>query len=307
MEATLKEVRISRLGALLNKNSNQFSFFLLTLPAILLYLCFFIFPVLSGFYYSMTDWDGISKNYQLIGLNNYFEILQDFRFLQALGFTLYYTFLLLTLTLSVALGGALLLDGKIKFKGFLRSVYFFPAVLSLVTVGTIFNQLFYAVLPSVGEHLGIDWLTSNILSNPSTAVYGIVIANVYQGLAIPMIIFMAGLSSVPKDMHEAATIDGANSLQRFFFITVPFLIPMLIVNMVMITKSGLMVFDFIVVMTNGGPIRSTESIGLLIYNHGFNELKFAYGTAESILTFLIIAIISFIQIKLLNRKEVGQQ
>ncbi|WP_199615858.1 carbohydrate ABC transporter permease [Paenibacillus alkalitolerans] len=288
-------------------NSGRLTFVLLTLPAAVLYAIFFVYPVVSGFFYSFTDWDGISGAYRFIGLDNYIHILQDHRFLHALGFTLYYTGLSVVLLAVVSLGAALLLNGNIRFKAFIRSVYFFPAVLSLVTVGSIFNQFFYAALPSIGEFLGIGWLSQNILSNPHTAIYGIVAANLWQGFAVPMVIFMAGLSGVPKDMHEAATIDGAGPFQRFFYVTIPFLIPMLIVNLVILTKHGLMVFDLIVLMTDGGPVQSTESIGILIYKHGFQNLKFGYGTAESIFTFFIMAVVSIVQIRILNRKGVGQQ
>lgn len=287
--------------------SGRMMYVLLTLPAAVLYAIFFVYPVISGLIYSFTDWDGISRAYRYIGLDNYIHILKDTRFLHALGFTLYYTCLSVIFLLAAALGVALLLNGNIRFKEFMRSVYFFPAVLSMVTVGSIFNQFFYAVLPSLGETFGIGWLSQNILSNPHLAVYGVVAANLWHGFAVPMVIFLAGLSSVPKDLHEAATIDGASSMQRFFYITIPFLIPMLIVNIVMLTKSGLMTFDLIVTMTEGGPVQSTETIGFLIYKHGFNELKFGYGTAESIITFIIIAVVSFVQIQLLNRKGVGQQ
>lgn len=305
MEAISKVAQLS--GWKKPFRSGRIMFMLLTLPAALLYAIFFVYPVCSGVIYSMTDWDGISGAYRYIGLNNYIHILNDPRFLRALGFTLYYTFLSVVFLLIAALGVALLLNSDLRFKAFMRSVYFFPAVLSMVTVGSIFNQFFYAVLPSIGERFAIEWLSQNILSNPYLAIYGIVAANLWHGFAIPMVIFLAGLSSVPKDIHEAATIDGAGSLQRFLYITIPFLIPMLIVNVVMLTKSGLMVFDLIVTMTDGGPIQSTESIGLLIYKHGFGELKFGYGTAESIIVFLIIAALSFAQIRLLNRKGVGQQ
>ncbi|PZE22853.1 sugar ABC transporter permease [Paenibacillus xerothermodurans] len=282
-------------------------FFLFTLPALLLYLAFFFYPALSGFFYSFTNWDGVSKSYKIIGFKNYIDILKDKRFLNALNFTLYYTVIDVTLKLSLALILAMLLSSKIKFRGFMRSVYFFPAVLSLITVGLIFNQLFYAVIPRIGEGLGIELLSRNILANKDTAVYGIILTNIWQGISIPMVIFMAGLASVPKDLHEAATIDGASPFQRFLSITIPFLIPMLNVNLVLTIKGGLTVFDYIVAMTDGGPAQATESIGYLIYRHGMNEMKFGYGTAESIYIFLMVGIISIIQIKLLNRKEAGQQ
>ncbi|TCZ77227.1 sugar ABC transporter permease [Paenibacillus albiflavus] len=282
-------------------------FVLFTLPPVLLYVAFFIYPTITGVYYSMTDWDGFSKKFNFIGLDNYITILKDSRFLNSISFTLYYTVLDVVLKLLIALFLAILLSGKVKWRGFMRSVYFFPAVLSLIAVGLIFNQIFYTVLPAIGEALDIEWLKDNLLADKSTAVYGIVFTNLWQGVAIPMVIFMAGLASVPQDLREAAIIDGAGPFQRFRSITLPFLIPMLNVNLIIAIKGAITVFDYIVAMTDGGPAQATESVGFLIYRHGLNEMKFGYGTAEAIYVFLLIAIISIVQIKLLNRKEAGQQ
>ncbi|MGM1046264.1 MAG: carbohydrate ABC transporter permease [Bacillota bacterium] len=282
-------------------------FFLLTLPAVLLYCLFFLAPVFIGFYYSLTNWDGFSLSYDMVGLQNYIDILQDKRFLNGLTFTMLYTVIVVIGKLSVALILALLLSRSLKFRGLFRSIYFFPAVLSMITVGLMFNQFFYSLFPPIGEQLGIEWLSRNLLGNPDTAIFGIALTNIWQGFAIPMVIFIAGLSNVPKDIIEASVIDGSTPVQRFFSITIPFLIPMLTVNVVLAIKGGLTVFDYIVAMTNGGPSQSTESLGFLIYQHGMSEVKFGYGTAEAIYVFILIGIISFIQIKLLSRKEVGQQ
>lgn len=282
-------------------------FFLFTVPALLLYLVFFIFPVGMGVYYSLTDWNGFSPSYRFIGPENYLNLLSDNRFLHAVKFTFAYTVSVVLLKLSVALGLAILLSGKLKLRGFFRSVYFFPAVLSMITVGLIFNQVFFSVLPRIGEVLGVEWLSRNLLGHKDTAMFGIVLTNVWQGFAVPMVIFIAGLSGVPKDLLEAATIDGATAFQRFVSVTLPFLIPMLNVNLVIAIKGGLTVFDYIVAMTDGGPAQATESIGFLIYKHGMSEMKFGYGTAEAIYIFVMIALISFVQLKLLNRKEAGQQ
>ncbi|WP_379214489.1 carbohydrate ABC transporter permease [Paenibacillus sp. GCM10012303] len=282
-------------------------FFLLTVPALVLYVLFFVFPVGMGIYYSLTDWNGFSKTYRFIGLSNYIELLRDSRFLHSLKFTFVYTGLVVVLKLGVALALALLLTGPLKLRGLFRSIFFFPAVLSMITVGLIFNQIFFSVLPPIGESLGLEWLSKNILGSKDTAIFGIVLTNVWQGFAVPMVIFIAGLASVPKDLREAATIDGASPVQRFFSVTLPFLIPMLNVNLVLAIKGGLTVFDTIVAMTDGGPAQATESIGFLIYKHGLSEMKFGYGTAEAIYVFLLIALISFVQFKFLNRKEAGQQ
>ncbi|MEK3719153.1 carbohydrate ABC transporter permease [Paenibacillus sp. FSL H8-0034] len=290
----------------LTANKASLIFFLLTLPTLLLYIVFFLFPVGMGFYYSMTNWDGFSLTYRFIGLKNYINIMKDDRFLDSMQFTFIYTALVVVIKLSIALLLAILLSGSLRLRVFFRSVFFFPAVLSMLTVGLIFNQVFYAVLPHVGEALSLDWLSKNILGSKNTAMYGIALTNIWHGIATPMVIFIAGLSSVPKDLKEAAVIDGASPLQRFFSVTIPFLIPMLTVNLVISIKGALTVFDYIVAMTDGGPAHATESMGFLIYKHGMTEMKFGYGTAEAIYVFLMIAIISFIQIKLLNRKEAGQ-
>lgn len=283
------------------------AFALLTVPALLLYIVFFLMPVFIGFYYSLTDWDGFSLSYKMVGLKSYLLLFKDKRFLNGMTFTLYYTVIVVIGKLAIALILALLLSQSIKLRGLFRSIYFFPAVLSMITVGMIFNQFFYSLFPPLGELFGIEWLSRNILGHPDTAIFGIALTNIWQGFAIPMVIFIAGLSSVPKDLTEAAIIDGATPIQRFFSVTLPFLIPMLTVNVVLAVKGGLTVFDYIVAMTDGGPSKSTESLGFLIYRHGMNEMKFGYGTAEAIIVFLMIAIISFIQIKLLSRKEAGQQ
>lgn len=281
-------------------------FFLLTLPTLLLYMVFFLFPVGMGFFYSMTNWDGFSLSYRFIGLKNYISIMKDSRFIDSMQFTFIYTSLVVVAKLVIALSLAILLSGSLKLRGFFRSVFFFPAVLSMLTVGLIFNQVFYAVLPHLGEALSLEWLSKNILGNKNTAMYGIALTNIWHGIATPMVIFIAGLASVPKDLKEAAVIDGATPIQRFFSVTVPFLIPMLTVNLVIAIKGALTVFDYIVAMTDGGPAHATESMGFLIYKHGMTEMKFGYGTAEAIYVFLMIAAISFIQIKLLSRKEAGQ-
>jgi len=283
------------------------AFALLTVPAVLLYVGFFLVPVFIGLYYSFTNWDGFSQSYKIVGLDNYIQIWKNKRFVNGLTFTMLYTVIVVIGKLGIALVLALLLSQSLKLRGLFRSIYFFPAVLSMIMVGLIFNQFFYSLFPQIGQALGIEWLSRNLLGNADTAMYGIALTNIWQGFAVPMVIFIAGLSNVPKDLMEASTIDGATPLQRFFSVTVPFLIPMLTVNLVLAIKGGLTVFDYIVAMTDGGPSRSTESLGFLIYQHGMTEMKFGYGTAEAIYVFLLIGLISFIQIKLLGRKEAGQQ
>lgn len=297
------------MGNLKTRKSLQsnFVFILFTIIPLVLYVWFFIYPVFCGFFYSVTNYNGLSNNYSIVGMKNFIKVLQDKDVGNSAVFTLVYTVLVTVIKLALALILAIILYGKIKFRGFFRGLYFFPAVLGMVTIGLIFNQIFIYVVPKIGQSLGIAWLSNNLLASPNTAMIGVLITSVWQGIAIPMVIFMAGLSNVPRDLEEAATLDGANAFQQFMAISLPYLIPMLNVNLVMSIKGGITVFDYIVALTSGGPGGATESIGYLIYNEGFNNFKFGYASAISIYAFLVMAIISFIQIKLLNKKEVGQQ
>lgn len=285
-----------------NYRTGRLTHILFTFPAMILYLVFFVYPVLLGIYYSSTNWDGISRKYSFIGIDNYVRIIQDERFYRALLFNLKYSVLLLIGIILISLVLALLMHARIRYKPVFKAIYFFPAVLSLITVGLIWNEIFYRVVPSIGKMLGIEALSHNILSNPDTAMYGILIVNVWQGVSVPIILFLAGLQSIPSEMYEASLIDGANSLQRFVYITLPFLIPVLNVVFIVTLKGGLMVFDYIMTLTQGGPGFATESISLLIYNHAFTERKFGYSVAESVVLLLLITAISFLHHAITNKK-----
>lgn len=283
------------------------AFIVMVIPGVILYTIFFILPVISGIYYSLSDWDGISKTFQMVGLENFKKVFLDSRFRNAFIFSVKYTVILAVIGNVLALFFAHLLNSKIRMRGFFRGFYFFPAVLSMITVGLIFNEIYYRVLPNIGELLNIPFLKSNILANPKLAMYGILFVHIWQGIAMPTVLYLAGLQNIPKELIEAAELDGANFWQKFRNINFPFIIPVMNVALVMLVKAGLTTFDYIRAMTDGGPGWATESIGLLIYNHAFKEMKFSYSIAESLVLFVIIAVVSAVQFGVLNRKEVGQQ
>ena len=277
---------------------------LLVLPDVILYTVFSVFPILLGIYYSFTDWDGIRKSYQFIGLRNYIKMFTDKRFLNSVSFNVWYTILLVIVVtvLSVILG--ILLNQKIKGQSFFRSLYFFPAVISLLTGGLIFNQIFGRGIPFLGEALGVEFLQKNILASKTLAVYGVLFVNVWQGVAIPTVLVMSGLQTVPHELVEAASLDGATKWQIFRYLTMPFLRPTISMIIILNLKSGLMLHDYVVALTSGGPARATESLTLLIYTQAFDEMKFSYSIAESIVVSGIIILISVLQIRNSNRKKV---
>ena len=287
---------------ILNRNHILFLF---TLPILIMYCVFFIIPLLMGMKNSFTDWSGTSPDYNFIGIKNYIDIFQDERFRNALIFNFKYTILLTVGTVIISLIIAIVLNQKIRGRGFFRSVFFLPAILSLVTVGLIWNELFYRVIPLIGEATGWGLFESSWLGSPKLAMYAILLVNLWQGCATPIVLLIAGLQSVPQDLYEAAAIDGANAWQRFKSITIPYLIPVLNIVIVTSVKGGLTTFDYIKAMTDGGPMQSTESVGILIYNHAMQEGRFGYSVAESMILFLIIALVSVVTMRMTENKKVG--
>ncbi len=277
---------------------------LFCLPGFIAYCVFLIFPILMGIYYSFMDWNGISKGYNFIGFANYAKLFTDKKFGEALLFNFRYTIMLIVGVVVISVVLALLLNKEFKGRSFFRTLYFLPAVLSMITVSLVFKQVFFYVLPAIGKALGVEALSTNILASKQNAIYGVLFVHLWQGVALPTLLFLAGLQTIPTELYEAAAIDGANGWQQFKHITVAYLIPTLSVVLVLLVKQGLMVFDYVKSMTAGGPGTATQTIALLIYNNGFERNRYSYSIAQAIATGVIIALISAIQIQASNRKKV---
>lgn len=220
----ISKTEIKEMRSQSKKNRIMFAF---TLPTVILYTIFFLVTMLIGVYYSFTDWNGISKDYTFVGLKNYVKVLTDERFREALWFNIGYTIALVVLLIVIPLTIALALNRIRRLSTLFRSIYFIPAVISMVTVGLIWNELFYRAVPAIGEMLNIEALSTSPLGNPKLAAIAIMVVNIWQGCAIPTVLFIAGLQSVPKDLLEAATIDGAGNWARFWNVIIPYLIPVL--------------------------------------------------------------------------------
>lgn len=283
--------------------SKYWAYIFVVIP-VLLQAIFFFYPLVNGLIYSLTDWTGLTRNYNIIGLDNYVKIFQDQAFYKSLGFTLLFTVGLVVGEIVIGIWLATLLNRKIKAVGFFRTWYFFPAVLSTVTIGLIFSQLFNYGLPQVGEVLGINWLSSNLLFQEKSVFWSVLFVALWQGLAMPVVILLSGLQSIPEDIKEAAAIDGANKRQQFFQIELPFLLPSISMVFILAMKSGLTAFDLIYSLTKGGPDGATKTLGLLVYDNAFTNNQFGYANALAVVLFVIITIISVVQITLSKKYEV---
>jgi raffinose/stachyose/melibiose transport system permease protein len=278
------------------------AYYLMVLPALALFLLFHTFPVLQGVYYSLTNYAGYGR-YDFVGLNNYINLFQDSRVWDSYVFTFQFALVATVLTNLIALAIALGLNGKIRFRNTLRGVFFIPNVLAILIVGYIFNYLFSNSLPYIAEKLGIGALSTSILADPELAWVGVVILAVWQAMAFNVIIYLAGLQTVPEDLYEAATLDGAGAWQRFRSVTLPLIGPFVTINMVLALRNFLQVFDHIAALTKGGPGTSTTSVAYLIYNGGLNGGEYAYQTANAVVFFICIVVISIFQLRILQRRE----
>lgn len=288
-----------------NRDITLFSWTVLPLA---LYVLFFLVPIIMGIRYSFTDWNGLSPKFQFIGFKNFSTLFTNKRTLNSILFTGRYALLLVicVMLLAMLLTVALTYVVSARWRTAFRSIIFFPAVLSLITVGLTWNQIFYQVIPQLGHAIGSQLLSNNLLGDPKTAIWGVLLVNIWQGTAIPFVILLAGIQNVPKDLYEAARIDGAGPMKLFSKITIPFMIPTINVAFVMVLKSGITVFDYIQAMTNGGPMRSTESASVLIYELAFQDGRAGYASAYAVFMLLVIAVISWIQMKVSSKMEVGQ-
>lgn len=266
-----------------------------------LFFCFHTIPFIRGILYSFTDWKGYGE-WNFVGLRNYLHMLDDSDTLGAYLFTFKFAVITTILVNIFSLALACGLNSRIRFKNAIKAVYFLPYMLGNLIVGFIFNYIFANMIPELGKTLGINALSVNILGT-THAMWGIIIVTLWTGCAFNTLIYIAGLQSIETEVYEAASLDGATGFKRFSKITFPLLAPSFTVNMVLSAKGYLMVYDQIMAMTDGGPGNTTTSIAVLIYKKGFGGGQFAYQSANAVVLFLVVVLISVLQLRILEKRE----
>ncbi len=278
-----------------NANDRKRTFMLMTIPVVALFFAFNTLPLIKGVIYSFTNFRGYGT-YDWVGLQNYIDLFQDARVGKSYLFTIKMAVAATIVTNVISLVLALGLNSKIKFKSTLRGMYFVPNILGALVVGYIFNYFFTYIIPALFN-------TTSILASSTWAWVGIVLVCAWQAVAMNTIIYISGLSTVPEDVYEAGSIDGATGWERFKSLTFPLIIPFFSINMVLSGKNFLMVFDQIMALTKGGPAQSTESISFLIYNNGMAGGQFGFQSANAVLFFVIIVAFSVAQLQFTSSKE----
>lgn len=277
----------------------------MALPSIVLFSVFVILPAVMSIYFSLTSWDGLNPVMEFIGLRNYQDMAHDARFWNALKNTIFLTVALTILENVTALALALLVNQILKGKTLFRSMFYIPNLLSGIVTGYIWvallNYSFGVVNLFLGK-LGLpikDWL-----GNPQLAMWSVIFVMVWKNAGYYMIIYIAGLTGIPSDIMEAADIDGAGAIRKFFNVMMPMLAGTFTINLTLSLISGLRVFDQIVAMTSGGPGFATETLTYQIYTVAFSEGKQGYGTAVAMILFLLTLVFSIIQTKVTRHFEV---
>lgn len=283
-------------------SGRKLTFLLITIPIVALFFCFNTLPLIKGVIYSFTNFKGYGS-YDWVGLRNYKDLFTDSRVGGSYLFTFKLAIVATIVTNVLSLILALGLNSKIRFKSALRGAYFIPNVLGALVVGYIFNYFFTYILPAFGNMVGNKTLSSSMLSSTSLAWVAIVIVCAWQSIAMNTIIYISGLQTVPEDVYEAGAIDGATGFSKFRYLTFPLIVPFFSINMVLCVKNFLMVFDQIMALTKGGPAQSTESISYLIYNNGMSGGQFGFQSANAVIFFIVIVIISAVQLTITGKKE----
>lgn len=281
---------------------------LFVLPGLISYLAWTLYPIIKSFIMSLYKWN-INPNIpnKFIGLENYTQLFQDPKFYAALKNTIFYTLITVPGQMVFGFLVALLLNRKMKGQTLFRLLYYLPVITSWVIVSILFQYLFAArgglVNFLLKDLLHIIQKDVPWLSNLKTAMIPIYTLGIWKGIGWSMLIFLAGLQGIPKQLYEAASLDGANSWQTTTKITLPLMVPTIMFELVMLTIGGFNVFLSVYVMTGGGPMGSTEVLSSYMFKEAFDYFHFGYGSAISVIFFIIVFTIAQIQRKLLAKRS----
>ncbi len=266
-------------------------------PTLLIFSAVVILPFVYGIFLTFTNWNGIASNYHFVAFRNYASVFDSAQFWKTLILTLEYVALTLFLTNAIGFFLASLLTSGIRGQNVMRSALFTPNLVGGIILGFIWQFIYSTALVYIGQKLHIAFLSISALGNPSGALWAMVIATVWQYSGYMMIIYIAGFMSIPQSLLEAASIDGAGGFTRLRSIIIPLMVPSFIICGFLTLQRGFMVYDINLSLTDGGPYNSTTLIALHIYEKAFLFQQYGSGQAEAFVLFVLVAIVTVIQIR----------
>ena len=277
------------------------------IPAMAFFIIFWLFPIIQLFYYSVTNFNGINSDYDVVGMKNFIKIFENGTLGNSVKNTLTYAVVMVISSNLIGLTIAMLLNMRIRGKGLFRTCAYFPALFSAIVVGFIWS---YVYMPSSGmiagilNALGMDGSAFNPLGNFRVALFAIAFVEVWKGFGTTMIIYLAGLQTVDESLLEAGRIDGCTEWQLIRKVKLPLISSTITINVILNVISGLKAFDYAFIMTNGGPGKSTKTLMFQIYEIAFTDQKMGRASAFSVVSFFVIILITVFMLYFLNKREV---
>lgn len=276
---------------------NELSNWIFLLPVLSLYIVSVVYPFLSGLHISLTDWNGVSRELNYVGLKNYINIFSNDGIVQPLKNTLYYAVICTIGENVIALAAALAINRKFKGRAFVRTAFFLPTAISTILAVFIWNFIFRDVMKEL-----FGW--SSLLGNPKTVLLGIVIIHIWLNMGVSMLVYLSSLTSVPLELYEAAELDGASTIQRFFRVTLPMIVPAFTTCLTLTLTNALREFALPFAATGGGPAGASETIGIYIYNYMLTYNKAGYGQAVATIFTVVLVVLGSAMSGALRKKEV---
>ncbi|WP_159882648.1 carbohydrate ABC transporter permease [Paenibacillus puerhi] len=277
---------------------------LFTGPTLLAFVTVVVAPFLYGIYLTFTNWDGISTTQTFVAFDNYVAVFRDKEFWRSFLLTLKYVFFSVVLINTVAFAMAYVLTSGIRGSHLFRAGFFLPNLVGGIVLGFIWQFVFNHVLVKLGKEWAIPFLQGSWLSTPDQALWALVIVTVWQYAGYMMVIYIAGLMNVPKEILEAASIDGASGWRRMRRMVLPLMVPSFIVCVFLSLQRGFMAYDLNLTLTKGGPFKSTELVSMHVYGKAFLSRDYGVGQAEALVLFLMVAAITLLQVYFSKKMEV---
>lgn len=299
----MRRSRRDKSRQVLREMRKQWTAYLFLSPVLLLFSVFTVFSVGYAFYLSFHEWNILEPAKPYVGLDNYSRLLEDERFHQAVINTIYYTAGSVPLTMGIGLLIALLLNTQIRARGLFRALFYLPVLTPLVIASIIWKWVYngdYGLLNYYLMELNLIDEPLLWLSDPNLAMPAVIITSVWKGVGFAMVVYLAGLQSIPEDYYDAAKIDGANGWRRLTDITIPLLSPTTLFLLVISVLGSFQVFTQIFIMTNGGPLGRTRTVVWYIYTTAFRDFNMGYAAAMAFALFAMMLVFTLLQFKLLN-------
>lgn len=275
-------------------------------PALILFSVFTYYPLLINISYSLTSWNGLSAEKEFVGLANFIDIFQNPSVLQAMKNTIYFAVVLLIMGLMFQLSAALIVHSKVKGHNFIKIVLYLPAVLSPIVLAFTWIQFlqYTGYVNQVLEVIGMEESVQNWLLNQDTVKLWLCVIQTLQFIGYGMVFFLTGLNTIPREVDESASLDGAFGIKRFFYITLPLIMPSITVTLFISITGALNTYAIPFALTGGGPNDASTTLTMQIYQRAFGFRQFGYSSALGLVFFVFIAVVSCVQLMVTRKKEV---